>query len=44
VQQHRIHELERDRTLWQQRASKDGERVQAMTQEVQALRERIAQL
>jgi len=41
VQQRRIHDIERDRALWQQRAMKEGERVDALTQEVLALRARL---
>lgn len=44
AQQRRIHELERDRNLWQQRTAKEGERTQALTQEVLALRAHIDQL
>lgn len=44
IQQRRVQELERDRTLWQQRASKEGGRVEALTQEVLALRARLSHM
>ena len=43
LQQRRIQELERDRTLWQQRASKESERAEALSQEARSLRARLEQ-
>lgn len=44
LQRHRIHELERHRSTWQQRAEQAEEQVRIMARELAALRARVEQM
>lgn len=44
LQRHRIHELERYRVSWQQRAEQEAERTQAMARELAVLRARVERM
>lgn len=44
LQRHRIHDLERHRSTWQQRAEQAEERVEILARELAALRARVEQL
>lgn len=44
LQRHRIHELDRHRASWQQRAEQEEERAQTLARELAALRARVGQM